>query len=76
MHICNVWAESSDDRHGPEGQPPGLTDVIQAARDLPIAIVIAILVASILGAIVVGWLIVRPVKPTGRRRPEVPRSRA
>ena len=43
----------------PTGEPPGLTEVIQAARENSLLIVIAILVAGILGAIFVGWLIVR-----------------
>ena len=43
----------------PEGQPPGLTEVIQAVQEASPAVVIAALVAGILGAVVVGWFIVR-----------------
>ena len=43
----------------PAGEPPGLTEVIQAARENLLPIVIAILVAGILGAILVGWWFVR-----------------
>jgi hypothetical protein len=56
-----------------EGLVPGLTEVIQAAREgrIPVPVGVAILAASLLAGVVIGWLVLvlwrrRPVRASGR----------